>query len=71
MPLLHSNGSTRKKISLDTWTLVHSNGTKAFALFSTKTFDHRGLVEKSSKGVSVSVVRLSFPTLKLSKSALK
>lgn len=29
------------------------------------------MVEKSSKGVSVSVVILSFPTLKLSRSALK
>jgi hypothetical protein len=34
-------------------------------------FDHRGLVGKSSKGVSVSVVMLSFPTLKLTNSALK
>lgn len=34
-------------------------------------FDHGGLVGKSSKGVSVSVVMLSFPTLKLDNSALK
>lgn len=54
-----------------TCTLVHSSGTKTLALFSTNTCDHKGLVGKSSKGVSVSVVKLSLPTLRLSKSALK
>jgi hypothetical protein len=60
-----------KETDLETWILVQSKGTKTFALFSTKTFDHREVIGKSSKGVSVSVVTLSFPTLKLSKSALK
>jgi len=67
----HKYVNYMKETDLETWILVQSKGTKTFALFSTKTFDHREVIGKSSKGVSVSVVTLSFPTLKLSKSALK